>query len=68
MSWYRITVRGRLTDRFAGAFQGMQLEAGGHETTLVGSIQDQSHLFGILDRIRALGLDLVSVEPGTRRH
>ena len=63
MSTYRITVRGRLTDRFAAAFEGMHLEAGSKETILVGSIVDQSHLFGVLDRIRSLGLDLISVEP-----
>jgi hypothetical protein len=64
---YRITVRGRLTDRFACAFEGMHLEAGRNQTTLVGGITDQSHLFGILDRIHSLGLELVSVEPGDRR-
>jgi hypothetical protein len=64
MSLYRITIRGRLTERFAGAFDGMRLEANAKQTTLVGRITDQSHLFGILDRIRSLGLDLVSVEPG----
>jgi hypothetical protein len=33
----------------------MHLEADWNETTLVGSIIDQSHLFGILDRIHCLG-------------
>ena len=64
---YRITVRGRLTDRFACAFEGMHLEADWNETTLVGRITDQSHLFGILDRIHCLGLDLISVKPGERQ-
>jgi hypothetical protein len=45
----------------------MHLEADWHETTLVGSIIDQSHLFGILDRIHCLGLDLISVKPGERQ-
>jgi hypothetical protein len=63
---YRITVRGRLTDRFACAFEGVHLDAGWNETTLVGGITDQSHLFGILDRIHCLGLDLISVEPAER--
>jgi hypothetical protein len=63
MGNYRITIRGRLTDRFTAAFHGMRLEPGPGRTTLVGPIEDQSHLFGILDRIRSLGLDLVSVKP-----
>ena len=37
------------------------------ETDLVGIIEDQAHLFGVLDRIRDLGLDLVSVEPDGER-
>jgi hypothetical protein len=67
VSLYRITVRGRLTDWFAGAFYGMNLETGTDETTLAGPVTDQSHLFGILDRIRSLGIDLISVEPGNPR-
>lgn len=61
---YRIRIRGRLSDRFADAFRGMTLIGGQRETVLVGVIEDQAHLFGVLDRIRDLGLDLVSVEPG----
>ncbi len=60
---YRIRIRGRLSQRFAGAFRGMTLVPGGDETALVGMIEDQAHLFGVLDRIRDLGLDLVSVRP-----
>ena len=60
---YRITVRGRLTERFASAFEGMALESGRSESALVGEIADQAHLFGLLDRVRNFGLELVRVEP-----
>jgi hypothetical protein len=30
---------------------------------LAGEIRDQSHLYGIIDLVRSLGLELVSVEP-----
>ena len=60
---YQIRIRGRLTDRFADAFLGMEIVPGGRETVLLGLIEDQAHLFGVLDRIRDLGLDLLSVEP-----
>jgi hypothetical protein len=60
---YQIRIRGRLTDRFADAFLGMEMVPGRQETILLGVIEDQAHLFGVLDRIRDLGLDLLSVEP-----
>jgi len=44
------------------AFDGLDVEPGIGQTTLVGEIRDQSHLYGVLDRVRGLGLDLVSVE------
>jgi hypothetical protein len=59
---YRISVRGRLTERLGSAFDGMALEPGNGETALVGDVRDQSHLYGVLDMVRNLGLELVSVE------
>ena len=60
---YRISVRGRLTDRLGSAFSGMTLESAPGQTVLVGEIRDQSELYSVLDRVRNLGLELVSVEP-----
>lgn len=59
---YRITVRGKLSERFSSVFAGLAPEAGNGQTALVGRIADQAELFGVLDRVRAFGLDLVSVE------
>jgi hypothetical protein len=59
---YRITVRGRLSERFASAFAGLDLEPGEGETSLVGPIDDQAELFGVFDRLRAFGLELIRVE------
>jgi hypothetical protein len=59
---YRISVRGRLTEQLGSAFDGMILEPRNGRTVLVGEIRDQSHLYGVLDRVRNLGLELVSVE------
>lgn len=62
---YRISVRGQLTQRLAAAFEeGISLEACGGKTVLVGEIRDQCHLYGVLDQVRNLGLDLVAVEAG----
>jgi hypothetical protein len=41
----------------------MNLESGATNTILVGAIRDQSHLYGLLDRVRELGLELLSVSP-----
>ena len=60
---YRICIRGRLTERLGSAFEGMRLEAGATETVFTGEIRDQSQLYGLLDRVRDLGLELVSVQP-----
>ena len=59
---YRIVVNGRLSDRFATAFAGMEIEPSEGQTAIVGVVNDQSHLFGILERVRSLGLELVRVE------
>jgi hypothetical protein len=58
---YRISIRGRLTERLGSAFEGLALEPGRELTVLVGEIRDQAHLYGVLDLVRNLGLELVSV-------
>jgi hypothetical protein len=59
---YRIVVRGELSERYAVAFEGMEMEVKSGRTILTGEIIDQPHLHGILDRIGSLGLILISVE------
>ena len=59
---YRIVVRSELSDRYAVAFEGMQMETKDGETILTGEVIDQPHLFGILDRINGLGLELLSLQ------
>jgi hypothetical protein len=63
---YRITVRGRLTDNLGSAFDGMTLDQGPEKTALVGDRMDQSQLFGVLDRLRDFGIELISVEEITQ--
>jgi hypothetical protein len=59
---YQIVVRGELSERYAVAFEGMEMEAKSGRTILTGEIIDEPHLHGILDRIGSLGLRLLSVE------
>ena len=63
---YRIVVGGELSGRYATAFEGMEMEAASGQTILTGEIVDMPQLHGILDRINALGLKLMSVDsvPG----
>lgn len=63
---YVIQVRGLLPDRWQAWFEGMSIdaaesEAGQKVTIISGPVRDQSALFGILERIRDLGLTLLEV-------
>jgi hypothetical protein len=57
----RITVRGRLSRRLAGAFDGLTLAPRTGATELNGEVVDQAQLYGLLTRVRDLGLELQSV-------
>ena len=59
---YRIVVQSELSDRYAVAFEDMQMEAKNGQTILTGEVKDQPHLFGILARLNGLGLVLLSVQ------
>jgi hypothetical protein len=59
---YRIVVRSELTDAYAVAFEGMEMETKNGNTVLTGTIIDQPQLYGVLERINGLGLELLSVE------
>jgi hypothetical protein len=47
--------------KYASAFPGMRIEPSGGETKLIGQIQDQAELRGILDAVAVYSLKLVSV-------
>jgi len=59
---YQIRLEGHLDDQWAGWFGGMTitLEENG-DTLLTGPVVDQAALFGLLKKIRDLGLPLVSL-------
>jgi hypothetical protein len=57
----QITVRGRLSERLAAAFDGMTLVPRTGTTELVGRVADQTQLHGLLTRIRDLGIELESL-------
>jgi hypothetical protein len=59
---YRIVVRSELGERYACAFEGMRMETSDGRTILTGEVKDQPHLFGILQLLNGLGLELLSVQ------
>ena len=59
---YRIVMRSELSDKYAVAFEGMEMETKDGNTILTGEVIDQPHLHGILARISSLGLELLSVQ------
>lgn len=62
LSRYEICVRGHLSEHWSGGFEGLAiklLDCG--NTCLSGFIVDQAALFGVLRKIRDLGLPLLSV-------
>jgi hypothetical protein len=58
---YEIVMRGRLSERYGAAFEGLTLHSHGGMTTLSGTFLDQSHLYGVINRLRDLGIELISV-------
>jgi hypothetical protein len=58
---YEIVVRGRLSRRYERAFDGATLVPHNGKTTLRADLADQSQLYGLLNRLRDLGIELVSV-------
>jgi hypothetical protein len=60
---YCIVVEGELGARFASAFEGMTVQAHEGVTDITGPVSDPSHLYGLLERLAGLGLQLRSVTP-----
>ena len=65
---YEIRLKGHLDSRWAAWFDGLSLTNENDGTTIIcGPVADQSALHGLLQKVRDLGLPLVSVtqvEPG----
>jgi len=58
---YEIRVRGRLSDTVLSSFEELDARLAAGETVLFGPVGDQAALHGVLDRVRALGLELLEV-------
>jgi len=60
---YRIRVRGILPAKWAEWFDGFAISyEAGEDTVLTGTVADQAALYGLISRVRDLGLSLVAIE------
>jgi len=59
---YEICLKGHLDPRWASWFDGLTLTTNNDGTTTIhGPVADQSALHGVLQRVRDMGLPLISV-------
>jgi hypothetical protein len=60
-TWYAIRVEGCLTIQWVEWFEGLTLIQENGETLLTGPVTDQAALYGLLKKVRDLGMPLISV-------
>jgi hypothetical protein len=58
---YEVRVEGVLDGRWSEWFEGLHLQNQRGETILSGALPDQPALHGILDKVRDLGLTIITV-------
>ena len=59
---YEIRIQGRLEDRWSAWFDGMDLVTDPDGSTVIrGPVADQAALHGLIQKVRDLGLPLLSV-------
>ena len=64
---YEIRIRGRVSRALLQSFEGMDSNLEPVETVLHGPVRDQAELHGLIDRIQALGLELVEIRRLPKR-
>ncbi len=58
-----IKVKGQLSENWSEWFDGLTIShSGPDETVLTGLMPDQAALYGVISRLRDLGLELASVD------
>lgn len=61
---YEIRVTGRLPPRWSAWFDGLELEADSDGTTVIrGPVPDQAALHGLLQKLRDIGIPVLSLTP-----
>jgi hypothetical protein len=64
LSFYQIRIKGHLDRQWTDWFGGLVITLDGEGNTLLtGPVVDQSALYGLVKKIRDLGMPLISVNP-----
>ncbi len=58
---YEIRIEGILDQRWTTWFEGLQIDSDHSQTVISGPVTDQAALHGLLNKVRDLGLVLISV-------
>lgn len=58
---YQIRIKGQLGEQWADWFEGLTITQADGDTILTGSVVDQAALYGLLKKVRDLGVPLISV-------
>jgi len=69
-TYYQIRLEGTLDERWLRWFDGLEVKTDADDQTIIYGKFDQSALHGLLNRIRDLGIALISVQrsPETNQH
>jgi hypothetical protein len=59
---YQICLEGKLDKRWLRSFEGLDITSSPDDETIISGEFDQSALHGLLNRIRDLGVTLISVQ------
>ena len=64
-TYYQICLEGILDERWLRWFEGLEVKANADNQTIISGEFDQSALHGLFNRIRDLGVTLISVQRHT---
>ncbi len=68
MQRVKIRVKGRIEEHWSSWFEDLAIAYGHDETVLTGAVADQAALYGLLAKLRDLGLPLISVSSVELQH
>lgn len=65
---YQICIKGKLDERWLRWFEGLEVTSSPDDQTIISGEFDQSALHGLFNRIRDLGVTLISVQRRPERN
>ena len=65
---YQICIEGKLDERWLRWFEGLEVTSSPDDQTIISGEFDQSALHGLFNRIRDLGVTLISVQRRPERN